>query len=178
MATVDVRSVPLLQRFLLTNIRSTGAGTFGSGSAAVELEMEGSGLICVGKEVHVTSIATFVEECALLFDLRHPHIIQYLGLSVSRSNSLLVVMEYMPHTFDYVLKNAAELPLALKHSILFDVARGLEYLHCRPSPIVHGKLTATNILVNSAMVAKISDIGAFLHLSDTDSMVSYIVGFY
>ena len=175
MAMFEVHTVPQLQQYLLTNVSSTGS-TFSSGglgSAAVELVLEGSGLTCVGKEVHVDSVTTLVQECTLLFGLRHPHIIQYLGLCASDSRSPLVVMEYLPHSLDHVMKNTKKFPLAMKHSLLFDVARGMEYLHCRPSPIIHGKVTATNIMLTSAMVAKLSDIGVYLHLSDTASMVSW-----
>ena len=50
-------------------------------------------------------------------------------------------------------------PLGLKQSILHDVARGLAYLHDHSPPIVHSDLSARNVLLNSAMVAKIADVG-------------------
>ncbi len=129
-------------------------------------------MACVGKEIRDTSLAILLEECSALFDLRHPHIVQYLGLSLSDSGSAHVVMEYLPHSLDHVLKSTARLSLATKRSVLCDVARGMEYLHCRPSPIVHGKLTAPNVLLSSGMVAKISDVGVCMHSSDPTSMVS------
>ena len=47
----------------------------------------------------------------------------------------------------------------MKVSILQDVARGLVYLHgCIPA-VIHRDLTARNVLLNSAMVAKIADMG-------------------
>ncbi len=171
MAAFDLRTAPQIQRVLLTNVRLTGR-SFGSSRSAVEMEMGGTAMTCVGKEMHDTSLAIFLKECGALFELRHPHIVQYLGLSLSDSGSPLIVMEYLPHSLDHVLKSTARLPLAAKHSILCDVARGMEYLHCRPSPIVHGKLTAPNILLSSGMVAKISDVGVCMHSSDPTSMVS------
>ena len=50
-------------------------------------------------------------------------------------------------------------PLGLKQSILRDVARGLAYLHEYSPPIIHRDLSARNVLLNSAMVAKIADLG-------------------
>ena len=47
----------------------------------------------------------------------------------------------------------------LKCSVLHDVTSGLAYLHERPSPIIHRDLSARNVLLNSAMVAKIADLG-------------------
>ncbi len=171
MAAFDLRTAPQIQRVLLTNVRSTGR-SFGSSRSAVEMEMGGTAMTCVGKEMRDTSLAIFLEECRTLFDLRHPHIVQYLGVSVSGSGSPLVVMEYLPHSLDHVLKSTARLSLAAKRSILCDVARGMEYLHCCPSPIVHGKLTAPNVLLSSGMVAKISDVGVCMHSSDPTLMVS------
>ncbi len=175
MAAVDLLKAPQMKRFLLTNVRSTGR-SFGSSRSAVEMEMGGTAMTCtcVGKEVRNSSLATFMDECGTLFDLRHPHIVQYLGVCVSDSGSALVVMEYLPHSLDHVLKSTARLSLAAKRSILCDVARGMEYLHCRPSPIVHGKLTAPNVLLSSGMVAKISDVGTCMHSSDRTVMVSSV----
>lgn len=51
------------------------------------------------------------------------------------------------------------LPLGLKHSILHDVASGLSYLHNHTPVIIHRDLSARNVLLNSAMVAKIADLG-------------------
>ncbi len=173
MAAFDLWRAPQIQRVLLTNVRSTGR-SFGSSRSAVEMEMGGTALTCtcVGKEIRDTSLAIFLEECGTLFDLRHSHIVQYLGVCVSDSGSPLVVMEYLPHSLDHVLKSVPDLSLAAKRSILCDVARGMEYLHCRSSPIVHGKLTAPNVLLSSGMVAKISDVGVCMHSSDPTLMVS------
>ncbi len=50
--------------------------------------------------------------------------------------------------------------LTLKRSMLADVARGLVYLHNYiPRAIIHRDLSAKNVLLNSALVAKISDLG-------------------
>ncbi len=172
MAALDLWTAPQIQRVLLTDVRSTGR-SFGPSRSAVEMKMGSTAMTCVGKEIRDTLLAIFpVEECGTLFDLRHPHIVQYLGVCMSDFGSPLVVMEYLPHSLDHVLKSVPDLSLAAKRSILCDVARGMEYLHCRPSPIVHGKLTAPNVLLSSGMVAKISDVGVCMHSSDPTLMVS------
>ncbi len=102
MAAFDQRTAPQIQRLLLTNVRLTGR-SFGSYRSAVELEMGGTAMTCVGKQIRDTaSLAVFLEECGTLFDLRHPHIVQYLGVFVSDSGSAHVVMEYLPHSLDHV----------------------------------------------------------------------------
>ena len=40
-----------------------------------------------------------------------------------------------------------------------DIARGLHYLHSYDPQIIHRDLTAKNVLLNSSLVAKISDSG-------------------
>ena len=50
-------------------------------------------------------------------------------------------------------------PLGLKFSILYDAACGLAFLHGLNPPVIHRDLSARNVLVNSAMVAKIADLG-------------------
>jgi len=58
-----------------------------------------------------------------------------------------------------LLDSNPNISLATKRSILHDVARGLTYLHSHTPPIIHRDLTAKNILLNSAMVAKLADLG-------------------
>ena len=68
-------------------------------------------------------------------------------------------MEYLPLSLTQCLEIHQDLPLQIKYSILLDVAKGLNYLHCKRPPIVHRDLTANNILLTSDFIAKISDLG-------------------
>ena len=68
-------------------------------------------------------------------------------------------MEYLPLSLTQCLETYQDLPLQIKYSILLDVAKGLNYLHCKRPPIVHRDLTANNILLTSNFIAKISDLG-------------------
>ena len=60
---------------------------------------------------------------------------------------------------DDLLETIPNIPLILKHSVLEDVARGLLYLHKHKPQIVHGDLTANNVLLTTSLEAKISDYG-------------------
>ena len=92
--------------------------------------------------------------------MRHPHIVQFLGLCYLQGSTLpVLVMERMDSSLDDLLEGAPGLPLALKRSLLADVVRGLLYLHTRNPPVVHRDLSSKNILLTSALVAKISDLG-------------------
>ena len=92
--------------------------------------------------------------------MRHPHIVQFLGLCFLEGSALpVLVMERLDSSLDDLLEGAPGLPLTLKRSLLADVARGLLYLHTRNPPVVHRDLSARNVLLTSSLVAKISDLG-------------------
>ena len=103
----------------------------------------------------------FADECKILSQLRHPRIVQFLGIYYQPESCLpLLIMERLLTDLHRVLENTPNIPLNLKVSFLQDVAQGLSYLHNRtPKPIAHRDLTARNVLLNSAMVAKIADLG-------------------
>ena len=93
-------------------------------------------------------------------ELRHPHIVQFLGLCFLEGSALpVLVMEQLDSSLDDLLEGTPDLSLTLKQSLLADVARGLLYLHARNPPIVHRDLSAQNVLLTSSLVAKISDLG-------------------
>ena len=165
-----LRNDPQLQRYIIPNVlltgRQLGVGSYGS----VE-ELEINSLICAGKRIHEMLIEPgnaglqnivrkYVEECRLLSDLRHPHIVQFLGVCFLPDSSLpVLVMERLLMSLDDLLENTPDIPLTLKRSMLADVSKGLVYLHNHSSPIIHRDLSAKNVLLNSAMAAKISDLG-------------------
>jgi len=92
--------------------------------------------------------------------MRHPHVVQFLGLCYLDGSTLpVLVMERMDSSLDELLEGAPSLPLALKRSLLADVVRGLLYLHSRNPPVVHRDLSSKNVLLTSSLVAKISDLG-------------------
>ena len=104
---------------------------------------------------------TFLRECTLLSRLRHPHIVQFLGVCYLPGSSLpLLVMERLFTSLDELLENKdIVIPFDAKLSFLQDVANGLRFLHSQTPPVIHRDLTARNVLLNAAMVAKIADLG-------------------
>lgn len=125
----------------------------------------------------------FLQECQLMSTLRHPNIVQFLGLTFFPGSRLpSLVMELMLTCLHDVL--AADVPpgssdgaapvsfftMGLKCSVLHDVASGLAYLHERSPPILHRDLSAKNVLLDSGMVAKISDLGVARTLSSASSV--------
>ena len=68
-------------------------------------------------------------------------------------------MEKFDGSLDDLLESIPDIPLALKHSLLEDIARGLLYLHSHSPQIIHMDLTAKNVLLTTSLEAKISDFG-------------------
>jgi serine/threonine protein kinase len=163
--------IPDLASFVVPNVRPRGR-ELGKGSYGSVEEVEIPGAVCAAKKIHTEflnigsredishMISKFASECRLMSTLRHPHIVQFLGvcyLPGARLPSL--VMERLDTNLHDLLETTPNLPLAVKNSILLDTARGLLYLHSQSPPINHRDLTARNVLLNSAMVAKIADLG-------------------
>ena len=175
---------PQLEQFMLSNVRLTGT-TIGAGAYGSVEEVAVPGAICAAKKIHdfflnaaqvpVAAIrqasAQFVRECQLMSTLRHPNIVQFLGLCFLPGSRLpALVMERLLTSLHDLLDPETDpppppdapkpfFPLSLKCSILHDVASGLTYLHERSPPIIHRDLSARNVLLNSGMVAKIADLG-------------------
>ncbi len=76
-----------------------------------------------------------------------------------RSDFPVLVMELMPTDLhNYLLHEGnVNLPLERKITILYEIARGLVYLHS--NRIVHWDLTAKNVLLDASGTPKISDFG-------------------
>ena len=173
-----------LNRFVLSDVKLTGT-TIGRGSYGSVEEVAIPGAVCAAKTIHGSFLdpsivrpvdikkasTQFVKECQLMSTLRHPNIVQFLGIcEVSGSRLPALVMERLMTCLHDVLdpeidppppaeKPKPFLPLYLKCSILHDVASGLAYLHGQSQPIIHRDLSARNVLLNSGMVAKIADLG-------------------
>lgn len=132
------------------------------------LQIDVEGLVCVGKrfdEDHFNDASPielrskFVEEVRILCSLRHLNIIQVLGVCFSHDHPLpILVTEKLEGNLHSLLETVLNIPLILKRSILEDIARGLHYLHNYNPTIIHGDLTATNVLYTSSLIAKITDI--------------------
>ena len=92
-------------------------------------------------------------------DLRHPNIIQFLGLCFLQDHPLpLLVTEKLRGNLHSLLETVPNIPLLLKRSLLEDIARGLHYLHNFKPSIIHRDLTARNVVYTSSLVAKIADV--------------------
>ena len=127
---------------------------------------------CAGKKLHQTFFsktthlemqsitARFAEECLTHSKLRHPNIVQLIGVYYTPGSRVpTLVMELMPLSLASALEQYPDIPSHIKNVILLDVSLGLYFLHDRTPPIIHRDLTANNVLLSESMRAKIADLG-------------------
>ena len=179
MAEDFLRDHPGLEPFVLSDVQSTGTNI--GGGAYGRVDEVAFPVAAAAKIVHPilqggaseqpNAASEFVRECQLMSTLRHPNIIQFLGVAFFPGSRLpaLVMERLLTSLHDLLAPDTAPprdavSPVAffsmdLKCSVLQDVARGLAYLHERSPPIIHRDLSARNVLLSSGMVAKIADLG-------------------
>ena len=165
-----------LQAHLIPNLEGLDQRIeIGRGAYGVVYEVKLNGLPCIAKGLHQillgiggyervgkkeveTIRAKFLQECSLLSKLKHPNIVQFLGIHRTKEDVLLV-MEYMQMDLAKCLNTYPAITLQLKLSILLDVSYGLQHLHSQTPPIIHSDLTAANVLLTENLRAKIADLG-------------------
>ena len=107
----------------------------------------------VGAEQRGGVIDKFRRECELHCGLRHPNIVQFMGVHYGRDEAdISLIMEYMHMDLDHCMQTYPDIPLPYKTSILRDVAYGLAYLHS--IPIIHRDLNAGNVLLSRISQSK------------------------
>ena len=154
--------------------KELGRGAYGKVFAVKYCEM-----ICAAKEIHSIlvegvgeaemhqTIGSFLRECHQCSALRHPNIVQFLGIyyppevgsAIRRMRLPVMVMEMMADSLTSFVSKYEKIPIQIKFSIVHDVSLGLCYLHNHDPPIVHRDLSPNNILLTAHHVAKISDLG-------------------
>ena len=142
---------------LLTRRCGNGSGRGGSGNAASSptadaLEYD---------EVSAYLLEALQKEAGLISSLRHPNIVQFLGVCLKPP---CILMELCARkSVDEVLAKALQNPKTSSLSWLRllsmanDAAKGMLYLHSMTPPIVHRDLKSPNLLVDANWRVKVSD---------------------
>ena len=151
----------------------------GRGAYGRVYEVKYHQMICAAKEIHGVlveevgeaerrqTIESFLRECRQCSKLRHPNIIQFLGVyyptradsAANRMRLPVMVMEMMACSLTSFVKKHENISIHIKYSIVHDVSLGLCYLHNHDPPILHRDLSPNNVLLTAHHVAKISDLG-------------------
>ena len=171
-----------LERYKLTGVRVQGGSgsELGCGSYASIVQLDYMGLKCAGKKIHEQRLRSrgddsygvrrFKEECQIHSQLRHPNIVQFLGVHFQPDvPAPILVMEFLPTNLTSCIEQYDTLPQDINYSILHDVALALCYLHSQTPPIIHRDLSSNNVLLTPNMTAKISDFGKAKRLLENNS---------
>ena len=179
MSSSFLRDHPDLRPILLTNVRLTGTTIWSGPYGSVE-EASIPGAVCVAKRVHEFNRDStkmpdidirrvenlYAQQCLLMSKLHHPNIVQFLGVcTLPNSRMPALVTEKLVTSLHEIMSPESPsptkpfIPLSMKLSALLDVSHGMSFLHSHCPPVVHRKLSATNVLFNEGMVAKIADAG-------------------
>jgi len=181
MAKPDLDHLLIRKDIQVTDVE-LGVGAYGR-----VFEVEYAGLACAAKEIHPIFFrvarreelerikAIFLYECQIWSTLRHPNIVQFIGVHYpagDQSGLPIMVMEKMLCSLRSLVERHDDVKIFPSHqklSILHDISLGLWYLHIQDPPIVHRDLTPNNILLGSHLEAKITDLGVAKVIKNTDS---------
>ena len=146
------------------------------GSYGAVFEVKYNGAMCVGKRIldilvglgahqfvdedqYMPLIEKFRQECDLMSKMRHPNVVQFLGIYQPSPDprDLTLVMEKLHIDLGRFIGKQRNIPLSIKLSILRDVSSGL--LHIHSHGVIHRDLNAGNILLTEQLCAKVADFG-------------------
>ena len=142
----------------------------GTGSYGAVYKAMCDDLPCAGKILHPTLfqfndpgtmgvMKRFEQECSFLSAVRHPNIVQYLGVHQDPGTQLpVLLMELMDESLTQFLEQSQELlPYHTQVDICHDIALALAYLHS--NGIIHRDLSSNNVLLIGRNKAKVTDFG-------------------
>ena len=157
-----------IDRYGFKDVEIYSEQRLGSGAFGAVCKAKCDRLPCAAKFLHPTfSLQSdswvaekFVQECSFLASLRHPHIVQFLGLHADpKGGSIALLLELMDENMTTFLQRRADqlLPLHLLLDFAHDITLAMLYLH--NNGIVHRDLSSNNVLLLGQRLAKVGDFG-------------------
>ena len=132
-------------------------------------------VVCAAKKIHPILVENvrseekqrikddFIRECLCCSSIRHPNIVNCVGVFYHSDQSSLpiMVMELMDTSLTAFVENSkSQITVQTKMSILYDVSKGLDFLHKHKPQILHRDLSSNNVMLTRCQIAaKIGDLG-------------------
>ena len=142
----------------------------GHGSYGAIYKAKCDQLPCAAKVLHPTILDPtdpgagkimdrFRQECTLLESIRHPNIVQYLGMTTDPESRLpVLLMELLDESLTNMLECSQQsLTYFVQVDICHDIALAVAYLHS--NDIIHRDLSSNNVLMIAGRRAKVTDFG-------------------
>ncbi|XP_071733493.1 lysM domain receptor-like kinase 3 [Rutidosis leptorrhynchoides] len=139
------------------------------------------------KRMTETKTKEFMAEMKVLCRVHHSNLVELIGYATS-DDELFLIYEYAQkgslksHLHDPQIKGHPTLSWIMRVQIALDAARGLEYIHEHTKPhYIHRDIKTSNILLDAAFKAKISDFGLAKLVgrsNDGEASVTRVVGTY
>ena len=162
--------ISLYGQFGYHNVYIHTSKILGTGSYGSVVKATLDHLPCAAKILHTTFFRSddpgavdftsrFHQECAILRELRHPCIVQFLGVVLDPSNSRpILLMELMEESLtEFLETSATPLPYHVQVNITYYIALALVFLH--GNNIFHRDLSSNNVLLNAGNQTKVTDFG-------------------
>ena len=163
----------------------------GIGSYGKVCKAECDGLLCAAKVIHETlfdptvqqlvapqrehrlPMRRFEQECEFLSTIRHPNIIQYLGMHHDPDTRLpVLLMELMDDSLTHFLEGSPQpIPYHIQVNVCHDITLALSFLHS--NDIVHRDLSSNNVLMIGNIQAKVTDFG-MARLGDMNPQATHL----
>ena len=122
---------------------------------------------------HRLPMRRFEQECEFLSTIKHPNIVQYLGIYRDPDTSLpALLMELMDDSLTHFLESSPQpIPYHIQINVCHDITLALSFLHS--NDIVHRDLSSNNVLLIGNVRAKVTDFG-MARLGDQNSRATQL----
>jgi len=117
-----------------------------------------------------TRMHKYIErEMSLLMSLRHPHIVQFMGLC-KHNNELFIITEFVPggDLYDRLRDPTQKISWKKRVQVALETAQAIAYLHSKE--VIHRDLKSQNLLVDDSFRIKICDFGFARSLDPSEFM--------
>ena len=179
------------QQFTFKTIQLLKNQTIGIGSYGKVCRAKCDELLCAAKLIHETlfdpisqqlmapqtehrlPMKRFEHECGFLSTIRHPNIVQYLGIYQDPDTGLpALLMELMDDSLTHFLESSPwPIPYHIQVNICHDITLALSFLHS--NGIVHRDLSSNNVLLIGNVRAKVTDFG-MVRLGDQNPQAAHL----
>ena len=164
-------------KYQFKNVQLLKDQSLGIGSYGAVCKAKCDDLLCAAKIIHPTlfdptvlhqitpqrehrlPIRRFEQECEFMSAIRHPNIVQYLGMFRDTYTHLpVLLMELMDESLTHFLESSTQ-PISyhIQINICHDITLALSFLHS--NNIVHRDLSSNNVLLRGNVLAKVTDFG-------------------